>query len=143
MHNACSCEHIDCSSTYNVPATFSVLSWVFYLSYILMRSKSAIFGLKLSSRSTLCGFRSQWMIPLLWRNRRPRATPKMMLNHVAHSSFSHWKCNETVQIIRAQVQKQSPKRSNSQTWAHITPVVHETTRDFKPNWEQPDRSDST
>jgi hypothetical protein len=32
-------------------------------------------------------------------------------------------CNGTVQIIRAQVQKQSREWSNSRTWAHITPVV--------------------
>jgi hypothetical protein len=33
-------------------------------------------------------------------------------------------CNRTDQIIRAQVQKQAPKRSNFWTWAHIIPVVN-------------------
>jgi hypothetical protein len=38
-------------------------------------------------------------------------------------SYSDASCHGTVQIIRAQVQKQSPKWSNSRTWAYITPVV--------------------
>jgi hypothetical protein len=37
----------------------------------------------------------------------------------------------TVQIIRAQVQKQSPKWWNSHTWAHITLIV-QWNHDFKP-----------
>jgi hypothetical protein len=47
-----------------------------------------------------------------------------MLNLVS-KHVDNWAslCHGTIQIIRAQVQKQSPKWSNSHTWAHITPVV--------------------
>jgi predicted CxxxxCH...CXXCH cytochrome family protein len=35
-------------------------------------------------------------------------------------SCSDTSCHGTIQILRAQVQKQTPKWSNSYTWAHIT-----------------------
>ena len=42
-------------------------------------------------------------------------------------------CHRTDQFIRAQVQKQSPKRSNSRTWAHINPVVNRNLEGFQTN----------
>jgi hypothetical protein len=42
-------------------------------------------------------------------------------------------CNRTDQIIRAQVQKQAPKRSNFRTWAHIIPVVNRNHEGFQTN----------
>jgi hypothetical protein len=42
-------------------------------------------------------------------------------------------CNRTDQIIRAQVQKQAPKRSNFRTWAHIIPVVNQNHEGFQTN----------
>jgi hypothetical protein len=42
-------------------------------------------------------------------------------------------CNKTDQIIRAQVQKQAPKRSNFRTWAHIIPVVNRNHEGFQTN----------
>ena len=42
-------------------------------------------------------------------------------------------CNRTIQIIRAQVQKRSLKRSKSHTWAHIIPVVHRNHEGFQTN----------
>jgi hypothetical protein len=42
-------------------------------------------------------------------------------------------CNRTDQIIRAQVQKQAPKRSNFQTWAHIIPVINRNHEGFQTN----------
>jgi hypothetical protein len=51
-------------------------------------------------------------------------------------SCSDASCHGTIQIIRAQVQKQSLERSNFHTWAHIIPVVHEITKDFKPTNKQ-------
>jgi hypothetical protein len=41
-------------------------------------------------------------------------------------------CHRTVQIIRAQVQKQLLEKSNFRTWAHIILIVHEIRKDFKP-----------
>jgi hypothetical protein len=41
--------------------------------------------------------------------------------------------NRTVQIIRAQVQKQAPKRSNFRTWAHIILVVNQNHEGFQTN----------
>jgi hypothetical protein len=53
-------------------------------------------------------------------------------------------CHGTVQIIRAQVQKQSPKWLNSHTWAHITPVVQRNHEGFQTNQHtSEDCSDST
>jgi hypothetical protein len=40
-------------------------------------------------------------------------------------------CNRTDQIIRAQVQKQAPKRSNFRTWAHIIPIVNRNYEGFQ------------
>jgi hypothetical protein len=45
----------------------------------------------------------------------------------------HIRCNRTDQIIRAQVQKQAPKRSNFQTWDHIIPVVNRNHEGFQTN----------
>ena len=42
-------------------------------------------------------------------------------------------CHRTDQFIRAQVQKQSPKWSNSWTWAHINPVVNWNIEGFQTN----------
>ena len=42
-------------------------------------------------------------------------------------------CHRTDQFIRAQVQKQSSKRSNSRTWAHINPVVNWNHEEFQTN----------
>ena len=48
-------------------------------------------------------------------------------------SSSDASCHRTDQFIRAQVQKQSPKRSNSRTWAHINPVVNRNLEGFQTN----------
>ena len=48
-------------------------------------------------------------------------------------SSSDTSCHRTDQFIRAQVQKQSPKRSNSRTWAHINPVVNRNLEGFQTN----------
>jgi hypothetical protein len=48
----------------------------------------------------------------------------------SHSDASY---NRTVQIIRAQVQKQVSKRSNFQTWAHIIPVANQNHEGFQTN----------
>ena len=48
-------------------------------------------------------------------------------------SSSDTSCHRTDQFIRAQVQKQSSKRSNSRTWAHINPVVNRNLEGFQTN----------
>jgi uncharacterized protein YraI len=45
-------------------------------------------------------------------------------SHTGDNGVGSVVCNRTDQIIRAQVRKQAPKRSNFQTWAHIIPVVN-------------------
>jgi hypothetical protein len=52
-------------------------------------------------------------------------------------------CHETSQIIRAQVQKQSPEWLNFHTWAHITLVVQRNLEGFQTNQHtSQDHSDS-
>jgi hypothetical protein len=52
-------------------------------------------------------------------------------------------CNRTVQIIRAQIQKQAPKHSNFWTWAHIIPVVNRNHEGSQTNRLQPRSHHST
>jgi hypothetical protein len=66
------------------------------------------------------------------------------LYHAFRWNVDGQNCHRTVQIIRAQVQKQSPKWSNSRTWAHIIPVVQWNHEEFQTNQHtSQDRSDST
>jgi hypothetical protein len=61
-----------------------------------------------------------------WKKRplgmnRNMSSSKVMLSYY---NYRHTYCNRTDQIIRAQVQKQAPKRSNFRTWAHIISAVN-------------------
>jgi hypothetical protein len=55
------------------------------------------------------------------------------LDHVSCLGPLVGACNRTVQIIKAQVQKQAPKCLNFWTWAHIIPVVNRNHERFRPN----------
>jgi hypothetical protein len=50
-----------------------------------------------------------------------------------HLFISYMCWNRTDQIIRAQVQKQAPKRLNFRTWTHIIPVVNRNHEGFQTN----------
>ena len=58
---------------------------------------------------------------------------KYLYDMFSVESSSDASCHRTDQFIRAQVQKQSPKRSNSHTWAHINPVVNWNLKGFQTN----------
>jgi hypothetical protein len=73
---------------------------------------------------------SSWTAPSLQISLRSRCRLAWCLAAKVLESAG---CNRTDQIIRAQVQRQAPKRSNFWTWAHIIPVVNRNHEGFQTN----------